>query len=293
MARLSIIGAGRLGRTLGRLAHDAGYSVVDVLCREAGHAAETLAFIGGGRAVTALAQLAPAELYLLAVPDAAIAATAQSLADAGVVPPGALVFHASGAGEASLLAPLMKQGVRIGSLHPAFSFAEPARAVASFGGTLCALEGDEGICEELESLAEAIGGRPFRLAPGGKAAYHAALSMASNYLVTLNALALQVAAGAGIEPVVASQLVGGLMRQTLDNVLTLGPAAALTGPIVRGDAGTVARHLEVIDDALCADAYRAMGKATLRLAGERLDEAAQQALTGLLAPRPEADRRSR
>ncbi|EEG07649.1 Rossmann-like and DUF2520 domain-containing protein [Pseudogulbenkiania ferrooxidans] len=286
MARLSIIGAGRLGRTLGRLAHDAGYTVVDVLCRDTVHAAEALAFIGAGRAVTELARLAPAELYLLAVPDAAIATTAQDLADAGVVPPGALVFHASGAGETSLLDPLTARGVRLGSLHPAFSFAEPARAVRGFGGTLCALEGEESACTELERLAEALGGRPFRLAPGGKAAYHAALSMASNYLVTLNALALQVAAGAGIEPLVASQLVGGLMRQTLDNTLALGPAAALTGPILRGDAGTVARHLAVIDDELCADAYRAMGRATLRLAGERLDEAAQRALTALLASRP-------
>lgn len=284
MARLSIIGAGRLGRTLGRLAHDAGYVLVDVLCRDPVHAREAVAFIGGGRAITTVAQLAPAELYLLAVPDAAIAATAQSLADAGVVPPGALVFHASGAGEASLLTSLAEVGVLIGSLHPAFSFAEPVRAVTSFGGTLCALEGEASVCAELERLTEALGGRPFRLAPGGKAAYHAALSIASNYLVTLNALALQVAAGAGIEPVVASQLVGGLMRQTLDNTLALGPEAALTGPIVRGDAGTVARHLEVIDDALCADAYRAMGRATLRLAGERLDDAARRELARLLAP---------
>lgn len=286
MPSLSIIGAGRLGRTLGRLAHGAGYAVVDVLCRDAAHARDATGFIGAGRAVSELVQLAPAECYLLAVPDAAIADTAHALAEAGMVPAGALVFHASGAGEASLLAPLMKQGVRIGSLHPAFSFAEPARAVEAFGGTLCALEGEESVCAELASLTEALGGRPFRLAPGGKAAYHAALSMASNFLVTLNELALNVAAQAGIEPAVASQLVGGLMRQTLDNVLALGPAAALTGPIVRGDAGTVARHLAVIDDGLCADAYRAMGRATLRLAGERLDEAAQQELARLLASRP-------
>ncbi|WP_024303789.1 Rossmann-like and DUF2520 domain-containing protein [Pseudogulbenkiania sp. MAI-1] len=285
MPSLSIIGAGRLGRTLGRLARDAGYTVVDVLCRDAVHARDAAGFIGAGRAVSQLTQLAPAELYLLAVPDAAIADTAHALAEVGVLPAGALVFHASGAGEASLLAPLAECGVRIGSLHPAFSFAEPARAVTGFGGTLCALEGEESVCSELERLAEALGGRPFRLAPGGKAAYHAALSMASNYLVTLNALALQVAAGAGIDAAVASQLVGGLMRQTLDNTLALGPAAALTGPIVRGDAGTVARHLTAIGDALCADAYRAMGRATLRLAGERLDEAAREKLAGLLAPR--------
>lgn len=293
MPSLSIIGAGRLGRTLGRLAHDAGYTVVDVLCRDPEHARGAAAFIGGGHAVSELTQLAPAELYLLAVPDAAIADTAHELAEAGVVPVGALVFHASGAGETSLLVPLADGGVRIGSLHPAFSFAEPARAVTSFGGTLCALEGEESVCVELARLAEALGGRPFRLAPGGKAAYHAALSMASNYLVTLNELALNVAAQAGIEPAVASQLVGGLMRQTLDNVLALGPAAALTGPIVRGDAGTVARHLTVIDDALCADAYRAMGKATLRLAGERLDEESQRELSKLLALCPEVDRRRR
>src|SRR5690242_5098350 len=148
MPSLSIVGAGRLGRTLGRLARDAGYTVVDVLCRDPEHARDAAGFIGGGRAVTELAQLAPAELYLLAVPDAA-----HELAAAGVVPAGALVFHASGAGEASLLAPLAANGARIGSLHPAFSFAEPARAVEVFSGTLCALEGEESVCTELERLA--------------------------------------------------------------------------------------------------------------------------------------------
>ncbi|WP_284209310.1 DUF2520 domain-containing protein, partial [Chitiniphilus shinanonensis] len=136
----------------------------------------------------------------------------------------------------------------------------------------------------LEALAQALGGQPFRLAPGGKAAYHAATVVASNYLVTLAALAQQLAAQAGLDTDAASAVLGPLMRQTLDNVLALGPAAALTGPIARGDAQTVARHLAAIDDPLLEAAYRTLGLATLPLAALPADQ--REALAGLLKTDP-------
>ena len=282
MISLNIVGGGRLGKSVARLAHDSGrYRIGALLCRSRASALVARDFVGAGVALTDLAALPAADITLLAVPDGEIAAVAAALAEAGMIAAGSVVCHASGVGEAALLAPLAARGVRCASLHPAFSFADPARAVAGFAGTRCALEGDVAALPLLQSLAADIGGVPFVLAPGGKAAYHAALSIASNYLVTLHDLAARVAAQAGMADEVAAAVLGGLMRQTLDNTLALGPAAAMTGPIARGDAGTVAKHRAVLsaaDDAL----YCALGQATASLATTRLTAAQQRALAEVL-----------
>lgn len=289
MISLNIVGAGRLGQSLARLAaQHPDYRIAGVLCRSPERAEAAVDFIGAGMPGTRLTELPPAELTLLAVPDDQIAATAARLAAEWAGPADALVFHASGAGELDLLAPLAAHGYRIGSLHPAFSFADPARAVTSFAGTLSALDGDDAVYAELARLTVALGGAPFRLAAGGKAAYHASLSVASNFLVTLFDLALRLAGQAGVPPDLQTALLGPLMRQTLDNVLALGPAAALTGPIVRGDAATVARHLQQLHHAPDEQAYRALAVLTVQLSGERLQLHQQRALCALLGlPLPE------
>lgn len=284
MISLNIVGGGRLGKSVARLAHDSGrYRIGALLCRSPASARAARDFVGVGVALTDLAALPAADITLLAVPDGEIAAVAAALAATGGIAAGSVVCHASGVGEAALLAPLAAQGVHCASLHPAFSFADPARAVAGFAGTRCALEGDAAALPLLQRLAADLGGVPFVLAPGGKPAYHAALSIASNYLVTLHDLAARVAAQAGMADEVAAEVLGGLMRQTLDNTLVLGPQAALTGPIARGDAGTVARHRQVLsatDDAL----YCALGRATATLAAGRLTTAQRLALAAALAP---------
>ncbi|AUH50123.1 DUF2520 domain-containing protein [Chromobacterium sp. ATCC 53434] len=283
MRTLTVMGAGRLGCSLARLAHLSGhYQVLDVVGRRPEPLRRAREFIGAGREATDLGQLRAADFYLLSVPDGEIASCANDLAAAGVAPAGCVVFHASGVGEAALLAPLAERGVLTASLHPAFSFADPARAVADFAGTLCALEGDEDACTRLEALALALGGRPFRLAPGGKAAYHAGLSVASNFLVALTAMAQRLTARAGVPDELAQPLLGGLMRQTLENALALGPRDALTGPIARGDVGTVERHLAALGDAELAAAYRALGRQTVALAGDRLPDAVRLRLLALL-----------
>ncbi|AOY01122.1 Rossmann-like and DUF2520 domain-containing protein [Jeongeupia sp. USM3] len=278
--RLNLIGGGRLGRTLARAWRDAGAVAVGaIVCRSIASADAAAGFIGAGEPRDALAGLPPAALWLIATGDGDIAPVAAALAAQDVVRDGDLVFHASGALDAAVLAPLAARGALTGSLHPALSFADPARALGRLAGTPCAIDGDAPAT--LGALAQAFGGRPFTLADGGKAAYHAAMVTGSNYLVALVALAQRLAAQAGIAPDDALAVLGPLMRQTLDNALELGPVAALTGPIARGDAGTVARHLAVIDEQPARDAYLALGRATLPLA--QLDDAQRRALAALLA----------
>ena len=291
MNSISIIGAGRLGKTLARLTQRSGQDrVQDVMTRGLASARVACEFIGAGRPVCDWAQLAPADLYLLAVPDMEIAACAQALASTGTVPAGAVAFHASGVSESGLLQPLAVRGAHIGSLHPAFSFADPERAAEGFADVLCALEGDAEACAALRALAQAIGGRPFQLADGGKPAYHAALSVASNYLVTLSAMARSLASQGGVPEELLTPLLGGLMRQTLENALALGPQAALTGPIVRGDASTVALHLRAMNDADLRAAYQALGRQTVALAGERLSEPARRQVLSALASAEDSGR---
>jgi len=288
MQTLSIIGAGRLGQTLGRLA-SAEYRVAGVYNRARAHARAAVDFIGAGEPCDRLDALPASDLYLLSVPDDALADCACALARVENLPCGALVFHASGAHDLSVLEGLRQRPLRLGGLHPAYSFADPARAASGFAGTLCALEGEDSVCRELAAFAAALGGQSFRLAPGGKAAYHAALSIASNFLVTLTGLALSVAHQAGIEPGLAQRLIADLMRQTLENALTLGPAHALTGPVVRGDAHTVARHLAALSRAEERAAYLALARATLHLGQDRIPPEKLAALQSLLAGLPGGD----
>lgn len=262
MQTLNLIGAGRLGRSIARL-WQARFPVGGLLNNSVASAAAAREFIGAGRVCDRLDAMPPAPFWLLAVPDARIAGVSAALAASGRLRPGDVVFHASGASEAAILS--VPDGVWRASVHPAFSFGDPQRAVDTFAGTRCAMEGDAPALARLEPLWRAIGAEPFRLAPGGKPAYHAALTVASNYLVTLDAFALDLAGQAGIDPVLATSLIGALMRQTLDNAVALGPRAALTGPIARGDAATVTGHLAQMD-ARQAALYAALGTATLDLA---------------------------
>ncbi|STR45640.1 Rossmann-like and DUF2520 domain-containing protein [Iodobacter fluviatilis] len=282
MLTLNIIGPGRLGKSIARLA-TTHYQIAGVCASTLANSREAVAFIGAGQACATLADLPRADLFLLSVPDGLIAEKAKELAACGVVQAGNVVFHASGVSEASLLLPLKAAGASIASLHPAFSFADPARAVSTFADTLCALEGDAKACEVLHDFARALGGKPFYLAEGGKAAYHASLSMAANYLVTLADLSVKTAGQAGISEEIAQLLIHNLMQQTLGNIKKLGPAAALTGPIVRGDQGTIDKHLSVLNDINIRHCYQSLGLATINLAGDRLSAVQQLALSQRLS----------
>jgi predicted short-subunit dehydrogenase-like oxidoreductase (DUF2520 family) len=207
------------------------------------------------------------ELVIVATPDAEIAATGAALAS--VVSPGTLVVHLSGACTLAELDKLVtaRPDVLVGSLHPLQSLPSVEVGVERLPGSWCAVDGHAGV----ERLAVSLGMRPFRIADDRRVAYHAAATIASNHLVALLGQAARVAADAGVP----AEALLPLVRATLDNVDALGPEAALTGPVARGDADTVARHL----DALPADeqrAYRALATEALRLTGR--DDAALRTL---------------
>lgn len=250
---------------LGRLfAARGAFEVQDVLTRSAASAADAVSFIGAGLAVDAPAALRPARAWMLAVGDDQIEPVCAQLAGAGLLA-GAVVFHCSGAKSSSALnAP----GAATASAHPVRSFADPHAVANSFDGTYCGIEGAPEALALLAPAFEAIGARLVPIDAAAKTVYHAASVFASNYLVTVMDAALRAYQAAGVSEDVARALAAPLATETLANILRLGPAPALTGPIARGDMATVARQQLAVYgwDPAAGKLYEALADATVDLA---------------------------
>jgi len=245
MKTLNVIGPGRLGRTLAALwAQARTFEVRDVLARSVEHARSATAFVGAGRAVARLEEMQPADLWLVATPDDSIARVGQAIAAAGRVRPGDIVFHCSGALSAAELDAAAAQGAKTASVHPLKSFADPATARDTFAGTYCVGEGDAAAVSVLRAGFEGIGGRVVGIDAAAKPLYHAASALVCNDLAALIEAGLRCYERAGIARETAGRMIEPLVRETVANIFRIGTVAALTGPVARGDAATVARHIE-------------------------------------------------
>jgi predicted short-subunit dehydrogenase-like oxidoreductase (DUF2520 family) len=260
---LGIIGAGRVGGALAQGLAAQGWAVVAVASRTPAHAAALAQAVGGRVCADATEVVRAAELTLLTVPDDAIAPIARQLA-AHDLPAHALA-HTSGALGVEALAPLEARGVRVGSLHPAFPF---AGGHPELRGVAFAVEAtDGGLRAQLLDLVAALGGEPLLIPPGGKAQYHAALCIASNYAVTLYSLAESLLTGLDIPRAAAEHTLNRLLAGTVDNLREQGVPDALTGPLVRADLGTLRLHLRALKgvDPDVAALYLALARHTLPL----------------------------
>ena len=245
---MNLVGAGHVGRVLGRLLSASGVCVVqDVLTRSPSSARAAVDFIDAGRACTDLAELRPADIWLLAVNDDQIAPMAAALAQAHDVK-GAVVFHCSGAKASSELQALADKGALVASVHPIRSFADPDAVARDFAGTFCGIEGEAQALARLAPAFEAIGARLVTIDAAAKTVYHAAAVFASNYLTTVLDAALRAYQAAGVAEPIARELARPLASETMANVFRLGPAAALSGPVARGDHATVARQQQALLD---------------------------------------------
>jgi predicted short-subunit dehydrogenase-like oxidoreductase (DUF2520 family) len=271
MPVLNIIGCGRVGRTLAQLWRAQGvFDIGDVNDHREEKSRAAVAFIGGGRACVDVGTMRAAPLWLLATPDDRIEDTCRALSS-GALAAGDIVFHCSGALPSAVLAAAAARGAMTASVHPLKTFAEPASAVQTFSGTSCAAEGDAAALAVLTPAFERIGAQVFALDPAAKTLYHAASVLVCNDLTALLEAGARVFAAAGIPRVDALRRIEPLVRETLDNAFSMGPAAALTGPVARGDVAVVQRQLAALSavDGNLAEVYRSLAVIAVELATAR------------------------
>jgi predicted short-subunit dehydrogenase-like oxidoreductase (DUF2520 family) len=248
---IGIVGAGAVGTALGLALTRAGWPVHAVASRDPARRERFRSLVEVSRVFIDPEPLVEeVELIILAVPDDVVGPLAATLRMYG----GQAMIHTSGALGAEVLVPAMAAGTQIGSFHPLVAFADTERAVEALHGATVAIEADDQLATLLASMAEAIGATPVRLAPGTKAAYHAAAVLAAGGFVALLDAIAELGAVAGLDEAGSLAIYGRLIEGTLGNARALGIAAALTGPITRGDLGTLGRHL----DALRAHAPRSL-----------------------------------
>ena len=276
-AGTAIIGAGRLGGACGRLLARAGYRIVAVTARTSRSAAAAARFIGAGAAMTDVAQAAAnAAIVMITTPDRAIRAVCERIAHGGGLRPGALVLHASGAHSLELLDAARLAGARRAVIHPLQSVPSRERGVANIPGSFFRIEADPGALRRVRALVRALGGRELALPrwrsdPESAALYHAGAVAASNYLVTLLDFAARHLQALGASRRQALRALLPLVRGTLANVERLGIPAALTGPIARGDAPTVAGHVAALRQRSpgLLELYLQLARQTVPLAREK------------------------
>jgi len=265
---IACIGSGAMATALTQRLHARGHRVAAILSRSAGPAETLAAAVDAPVASTALAAL-PAEvrLVLCCVPDQAVYPVAETLSQLSHPWPACTVLHTAGALTSGVLAPVAEQGAGTLSFHPVQTFTA-ATPPSAFEGIRITLEGDPDAVAVGQALATVLGGIPLTIAPEARTQLHLAASMASNFFVTLQALAADVGAAAGLDRGEAQALLHPLVAHTWANLQKQTPEEALTGPIQRGDAETVAGHLAALQADLpgLLPAYVVLATETVRVA---------------------------
>jgi predicted short-subunit dehydrogenase-like oxidoreductase (DUF2520 family) len=283
---VAIVGAGRVGRALGKRLRELGWTIGAVVTRSSACARRAVRSIGAGRAHAELTrQVVGADLVLITTPDSQIAEVAAQLAKKGGEEwRGKVVLHTSGALDSSVLSALRRRGAATGSMHPMQTFSK--RAVPQLEGCIFALEGSPVAIKMGSKVVRSLGGIVVKVASNNKPAYHAAGAMVSGHLLGLVEAATRILMEIGFTRRQAVRALLPLLRQTVVNFERFGPSAAWTGPLARGDFATVRRHAEAMKQFPCEyrEAYAALARLSASLLsgkGKEEREQLERALSGI------------
>lgn len=260
--RVGVVGAGRVGAVLGAALRAAGHDVVAAAGESDASRGRIDALLPGVRRAKPTAVARACDLLLLAVPDDMLLNVTKMLADSGALHEGQLVVHTSGRHGLAVLEPAHAVGARVAALHPAMTFTGTAVDLDRLPGTVFGLTAGAAERAVVESLVADLGGTPMWVPEEMRTLYHAGLAHGANHLVTLVTEAMEILSAAGAADPAGT--LRPLLTAALDNALEHGDAA-LTGPIVRGDLGTVEAHLRDIEANApqTLASYVALARATL------------------------------
>lgn len=261
-----MVGAGRVGRALGRRLREQGWKIGTVITRNEASARRAVRFIGGGKPCARLTrQILASHVILIAVPDDAVTEVAHELARiSGEELRGKIVLHTSGALDASALAAAKQCGAAVGGMHPLQTFT--GRSVPSLEGRIFAVEGDTLAVRIARQMVRSLGGLPLRIPAEKKILYHAAATMAAGRVLAVEEAATQLLVSLGMARSEAVRSLLPLTRQVLDNFERFGPHAAWTGPLSRRDYKTVSAHVRALRDlpGEFASAYQTLNRLAAR-----------------------------
>jgi predicted short-subunit dehydrogenase-like oxidoreductase (DUF2520 family) len=263
--KIGFIGAGTVGTALAIRLSGKGYLVVAVSSRTIISAERLAGVVPGCLAYDSAQAVAnSAQLVFITTPDDAIA----KIADEIRWNTGQGVVHCSGADSTDILEPARKDGALVGGFHPLQTFASTAHAIENIPGSTFAIEADEPLLSILQGMATAIEGTIIRLSAGDKVLYHAAAVIACNYLVTLVKLSTDLWQSFGVSSQQATRSLLPLLRGTLNNIDNVGIPDCLTGPIARGDSGTIKKHISALERSApgILSTYRELGLQTIPIA---------------------------
>ncbi|MDY6987814.1 MAG: Rossmann-like and DUF2520 domain-containing protein [Thermodesulfobacteriota bacterium] len=287
---VAIIGCGIVGTAIGKLLARAGYRLAGVATRRLETAQRAAKAVGAERFSESSWDMSQgAQVVFITTPDDAIEPTCAAIASHDGLATGAVVIHCSGALSSEILSSARGCGAVVATLHPLQSFASVDQAERLVPGSFCAVEGDKEALPIVRQIVRDLGGVLMEITPEGKTLYHAAAVAASNYLVALMHLALELNRVAGVPAEVSFKALQPLIKGTLSNIGAKGIPAALTGPIARGDVDTVAAHLEAMEERApeLLALYRSLGHYTVGLAEEKgtLSKEEAEKLLSLLGKR--------
>ncbi|MHB8173301.1 MAG: Rossmann-like and DUF2520 domain-containing protein [Nitrospirota bacterium] len=268
MRKVSIIGAGVVGKAVGRILRERGYEIKSVVSRSMENAKGATEFIGGGEPGTdPAAGAAGTDWVFITTPDKAIMETCEKIAEGGGFSKSSLTIHMSGALGSDVLDSARKSGARALSIHPIQSLASSEQAIKNLPGSYFSIEGDAEAIPDGREIVEALGGLLVMIPGDRKALYHAGAAVASNYLVAVLDFAVMIYEALGMKREDAVKAIMPLVRGTVNNVERVGVPDALTGPIARGDLETVEGHLEALkkDMPEMLPLYKALGMHTVKV----------------------------
>jgi len=268
---IAILGLGKVGIAIGCLLKNAGYDIAAIASRSTLSLSRGVEYTSG-KPFSSFSQAASlAECIFITTTDDAIASTCEKIAQGGSITPGKKVVHMSGAGGLDLLNTAKDAGAYVASIHPLQSFADVEGAIKNIPGSAFGITTQNEINDWSVQIVRDIGGIPFFIPEEDKPLYHAAACMASNYLTTLLHTVKEIYRSFGLSDDAAIHAFWPLINGTLKNIESKGTVSALTGPISRGDVGTIRKHLQTLHEKLPTylPIYCAMGMLTANIGIEK------------------------
>lgn len=276
METFAIIGLGKVGSSIGCLLKQAGYNIVAVVDQSEETLRKNIVYTGGKPFSNPSEIDVDAACFIITTGDDQIQKACEELSPR--LKADSVVIHMSGAGGLDLLRPARRAGAKTGSIHPLQTFSDIETAIGSLAGTVYGITVDPDLENWANRLVRAIGGVPFFVDNRDRALYHAAACIVSNYFVSLMYMAEEIYRILGLDAKEARRAFWPLLMGTLHNIEQKGSVPSLTGPIARGDLGTLEKHLEAIRDQMPSllSVYGELGKITADVALKKNSLSAEQ-----------------